>query len=88
MDKTEYYFPTEIPNKTPDKKYLDIVDKTLEVSHFKIALVNLYELIDKRWEGEKGLDKRIKDYKKVVKNRISRVIDLEDLPKVKLSLNI
>ena len=85
-DSNKYYFPVEIPNKKPDKRYLDIVDEALRASHFKIALANLYELLERRWEGENGLDEEIDQFKEIVKKRVGWIIDLKNLPKIKPSL--
>lgn len=81
------YFPEEIPNRFPNKEYLKVVNKSIDNSKFKIALANLYELIEKRWYGEKGLDNEINRLKEVCKKRINWTIDLENLPKVNPNLN-
>lgn len=86
LTEKDYYFPTEIPNRYPDKKYLNMVDRTLKVNHFRTALANLYEVVEKRWDGGKGFDDEIERLQQVCKERINRTIDLEGLPKVKPSL--
>src|SRR5690606_18155625 len=87
LTEKDYYFPTEIPNRYPSKEHLETVDKCIRNSKFRIALANLYELIEKRWNGEKGLDKEIDRLRKVCKERVSWTIDLPNLPKIKPSFN-
>jgi len=86
-EEKEYYFPIEIPNKNPNKEYLDAVDLAMKSAHFRIALANLYETMEKRWNGEKGLDNEINRLKEVCKKRIGWIIDLDNLPKIKPSLS-
>ncbi|PIB26250.1 hypothetical protein [Maribacter sp. 4G9] len=85
--KKEYHFPSEIPNKNPSNTYLDVVDQSIKSVYFRTALANLYETMEKRWNGEKGLDNEINRLKEVCKKRIGWIIDLDNLPKIKPSLS-